>query len=100
MKTAIDTYFEGIADTYTKMFPLAAIWMPLTYNVVRKGNIEETRRITNGDQITLIQGILCSCNDGKPTHEIVKLFGTLQDSKHELECINLSTGLTETIKLK
>lgn len=100
MKTAIDTYFEGIADTYTKMFPLAAIWMPLTYKVVRNGNIEETRRITNGDQITLIQGTLCSCNDDLPTHEIVKLFGTLQDSKHELECINLSTGLTETIKLK
>jgi len=100
MKTAIDTYFEGIADTYTKMFPLAAIWMPLTYKVVRKGEIEETMRITNGDQITLIQGILCSCNDGLPTHEIVKLFGTLQDSKHELECINISTGLTETIKLK
>jgi len=100
MKTAISTYFEGIADTYTKMFPLAAIWMPLTYKVVRNGSIEKTRRITNGDQITLIQGILCSCNDGKPTHETVKLFGTLQGSKHELECINLSTGLTETIKLK
>ena len=100
MKTALDNYFEGIADSYTKMFPLAAYWTSLHYKVVRKGEIEETRRITNGDQITLIQGTLCSCNDGKPTHEIVKIFGTLQDSKHEMECINLSTGLTETIKLK
>jgi len=100
MKTALDNYLEGIADTYTKMFPMAAIWQPINYKVVRKGEIEETRRVTTGDQITLIQGILCSCNDGKPTHEIVKLFGTLQDTKHEIECINLLTGLTETIKLK
>ena len=100
MKTALDNYFEGIADTYTKMFPLAAIWTELRYNVVRKGKTEETRRITNGDQITVIDGYLCSCNDGTPTHEVVKLFGTLQDTKHEIECINLLTGLTETIKLK
>jgi len=94
----LDSYLKVIADTYTKFIPLAAIWTPLSYKVVRNGEIEETRRIVPKDQLKLIHGVLCSCNDGLPTHEVVKLYGTAQNTEFKWELRNLATGEIETFK--
>jgi len=89
--------FKSMNDSYTKLYQLEGIWME-KIKVVRNGEKTETNRITTGDQIDTAMGFIVTCN-GEPSHEIVKLFGTLGNNKFEIQAKRLTTGEIEKILL-
>ena len=89
--------FASMNDSYTKLYQMEAIWME-RIKVVRNDEIVETNRIAAGDKIDTAMGFIVTCN-GNPTHEIVKVMGTLANNRFEIEAKNLATGETEAIKL-
>jgi hypothetical protein len=78
----------------TEMMPLVAIWLPESIRTSR----EVKKRITAKDLVTITNGILVDCNDA-PTHEIIELHGTVNNSKFSITVKDLKDGSIQTISL-
>ena len=91
-KELIELMMEGIADSYNKIFVLAAIWLD---NPI-KTSIESKRRITKGDLVKVQDGQLIDCN-GIPTHKIVECRGNTSNTCLKLDLVNLITNEPITI---
>ncbi len=85
MKTIADSY----NDSYTKMFPMGAIYIYDIKQQVYKGDMV---RVEN-NSITSKSHVLFA------THEITGLFGTLAGNKLQIEVRNLSNNETKIIEL-
>ena len=76
--------FKDIVDIHTKMYQLAAYWMPSEVKTSR----EIKRRLVLGDEICLSNDIIINCY-GNAEFKIIAIKGTLDNSviKMELEKI-------------
>lgn len=79
---------KGYADSYTKLFPCASIYVS-----------EHRRSYKVGNQVVIENDKLVNSQGEIPTHEITKLECTLQDTKHVFTVRSLSTNEVNTIEL-
>ncbi len=88
----IKIMFEGIAEQHTKLFDLAAVWMPSVVKTSR----ETKRRLVAGDEICLSNDIVVNCYGGAEW-KIIKLQGTLDNSVLKMTLENLIDKTIKTI---
>lgn len=76
------------AESYTKLYECASIYVNAHKRLYRKG-----------DQVIVENDKLIKPFNEVPTHEIIKLEGTLQDTKHVFTVRSLSNNEVKTIEL-
>lgn len=80
----LSAVFEGIADTYSKLYKESAIWFAGV-------------RIAPNDEVIVKGNILCKSEN--PTHKVIEMYGTLANTRFEVKALNLITMEEEIIKL-
>ena len=88
----VQAMFKNVVDTHTKMFEMAAVWMPSTVKTSR----ETKRRLVPGDEICLSHGIIVDCY-GDAEYKIISIKGTLDNSVMKMELENLINKVVKTI---
>lgn len=96
MTDVLNQFNKTMALTRTKLFPLAAIWMDKPIYI--EG--ERTRRIYSSQKVRVENDALVNVvPDVLPaTHVIAECRGTLDNSKFEIDLIDLNTHEALTIK--
>ncbi len=80
----LKTMFEGMADSFNKLFKLDAIHFG-------------KYRIKAGDKVIVVGNFLLPSD--KPTHTVIELYGNVTNTFFEVKALNLATGKEEIIKL-
>ena len=86
--------FKGIVDSYTKLYEMAAVWMPSDVKTSR----EIKRRLVPGDEICLSNDTIVNCY-GDAEFKIISIKGTLDNSVMKMELENLITKAVKTIDI-
>lgn len=88
----VQEMFKGIVDSHTKMYQLAAYWMPSEVKTSR----EIKRRLVSGDEICLSNNIIVNCY-GPAEFKIISIKGTLDNSVIKMELENILDKTLKTI---
>ena len=88
----VQEMFKNVVDSHTKMYEMAAYWMPSTVKTSR----ETKRRLVPGDEICLSHGIIVDCY-GDAEYKIISIKGTLDNSVMKMELENLINKVVKTI---
>ena len=88
----LEEMFKGIVDSHTKMYQLAAYWMPSEVKTSR----EKKRRLVPGDEICLSHNVIVDCY-GDAEFKIISIKGTLDNSVIKMELENILDKSLKTI---
>lgn len=95
--TSIFDNFIDLAKSFTKVYPIAAIWL----NKPVQTTTERTVRITKGHLIRVRERWIEDVTDTLPaTHKVIECKGTIGDSVLFFELANLETQELSTLNVK